>query len=246
MSKNTSKFSGITSLETFDESAFVANEHVSPDICNFVLTLACIYNDFKDTLLAFDYLEKGKPLGDFEENAEWGEFSGLRLHVIRIQVGLIHELLKLIEKSKKIIEDPFFDSVVRQVDRLGKDSWKTLVNIAQGNQDQNRIAKTLLLIRNKISFHYDPKELGKGYKKYFVDLVPKRKAYISRGESIKQERYYFADAASQNYFYSLYEDIGYDKFVENISAVMDSIAPALSQIITRFIQKRGYGWKQVN
>ncbi len=101
------------------------------------------------------------------------------------------------------------------------------------------------MIRNKISFHYDSKEILKGYKKYFVDTTPKRKAYISRGDTLKKERYYFADAALQNYFYSLYDDIGQDKFLDNIIAVMKCIAPALSQIITRFIQKRGYGWKRV-
>ena len=245
MSKNISRLSDITTLETFDESAFLANEHISQDVCNFILTLACIYNDYKDTLLSLYYIEKVKPSQPFEETAEWGEFNGLKFHVIRIQVALIHELLKLIEKSQKAIEDLFFDSVVRQIDKSGKKSWQTLVNISQGKEDPHRIAKTLLMIRNKISFHYDPKEISKGYKKYFVDTTPKRKAYISRGDTLKKERYYFADAGLQNYFYSLYDDIGQDKFLDNIIAVMECIAPALSQIITRFIQKCGYGWKRV-
>ena len=54
------------------------------------------------------------------------------------------------------------------------------------------------------------------------------------------------DFLLQNYFYSLYDDIGHDNFLDNIVAVMERIAPALSQIITRFIQKRGYGWKKVD
>jgi len=246
MNKGISKFSDISTLETFDESAFLSNEYVSQDVCNFILTLSCIYNDYKDTLLALNYIEKAQPSLPYEETAEWGEFNGLKFHVIRLQVALIHELLTLIKENKKAIEDPYFDLVVGQIDKLGKESWRTLVNISQGKEDSHLIAKTLLMIRNKISFHYDPKEISKGYKKYFLDLVPKRKAYISRGDNLKKERYYFAEAASQYYFYSLYDDIGHDNFLNNIVAVMECIAPALSQIITRFIQKRGYGWKRVD
>lgn len=246
MNKNTSRYSDIHSLDTFDESAFLGNESVSQDVCNFILALSCIYNDYKDILLSLSFLEQAKPSGDFEETAEWGEFSGLKFHVIRIQVALIHELLKVLNKSSKVFKDPFFDSVIMQIDKKGKDSWQTLVNISQGNEDPHKIAKMLLMIRNKISFHYDPKEISKGYKKYFCDTTNKKKAYISRGSTLKEERYYFADAAAQNYFYSLYGELGPDKFVENVAGVMSCIAPALSQIITRFIQKRGYGWKSVN
>jgi hypothetical protein len=196
--------------------------------------------------LALGYLEKVQPPLPVEENADWGEFNGVKFHVIRLQVALIHELLKLIKENKKVIEKPFFEEVVSQIDKKGRESWQTLVNVSQGKEDHNRIAKTLLMIRNKISFHYDPKEISKGYKKNYVDSNLKRKAYISRGNTLKEERYYFAEAASQKYFYSLYDDIGHENFLDNILAVLECIAPALSQIVTRFVQKRGYGWKRVN
>ena len=245
MSKYISRLSDITTLETFDESAFLENKEVSQEICSFILTLACIYNDFKDALLSLKSLDKVEPSGAYEETSEWGEHSGLKFHVIRILCSQIHELLNLIGRNKKVIEDPFFDEVVRQIDKLGKESWQSLVNISQGKKDAHRIAKTLLMIRNKISFHYDPKEISKGYKKYFLDASTKKKAYISRGDAIGQERYYFADAASQKYFNSLINDIGLGRFQDDIIVVMDKIAPALSQIIKMFIQKRGYGWRRV-
>ena len=73
MSKNISKYSDIHSLDTFDESAFLGNETVSQDVCNLILTLACIYNDYKDTLLSLSFLDQAKPSGNFQETAEWGE-----------------------------------------------------------------------------------------------------------------------------------------------------------------------------
>lgn len=246
MNRAISKFSEITSLEMFDESAFLGDDKVPQDVCNFVLALACIYNDYKDTLLSLSYLEKVKPLGEFEETAEWGEFNGLKFHIIRIQVALIHELLKFLSENKSVVEDQFIADVVMQMDKKGKQSWHTLVNISQGNDDPHRIAKTLMMIRNKISFHYDPKEISKGYRRYYCDSTERKKAYISRGDKLIKERYYFADAASQNYFYSRHDNIGQEKFINILIDVMECIAPALSQVITRFIQKRGFAWQQVN
>ncbi len=245
MNKYLSKFSEISSLETFDAQAFLANEQVSQDVCNFVLTLACIYNDYKDTILALDYLSKVQPPFPVEETATWGEYNGIKFHVIRSQIALVHELLKLIENNKKALEDTFYQSVVNQLDKRGRQSWRTLVAASQGMKDSNKTAKILLMIRNKISFHYDPKEIFKGYKKLFLDQPIRKRTYISRGNTLKEERYYFAEAGAQRYFYTFYEDIGEEKFIKQMQNVINSVAPALSQIIKHFIQKRGYGWKNV-
>lgn len=246
MKKNNSSLSGITSLETFDVSAFLANDDVTQDVCDFILALSCVYNDYKDTLIALEHMQKVQPPPPDKETAEWGEFNGIKFHAIRTQVAIVHELLKLIQKNKETIEDSFFIAVVDQLDKLGKESWQTLVNISQGKEDSHHIATILVRIRNKISFHYDTKEISKGYKKKFIDVSPKKKAYISRGDTLYKERYYFADAASQEYFRSLYENTEQDKFPDELIAVMEHIAPALSQIIKKFIQKRGYGWRTVH
>jgi hypothetical protein len=154
-------------------------------------------------------------------------------------------LLKLIENNKKVFEDTFYQSVVNQLDRKGRQSWQTLVAVSQGMKDSNKTAKILLMIRNKISFHFDPKEIFKGYKKLFLDPAMRKRAYISQGNTLREERYYFAEAGAQRYFYTFYEDIGEEKFMKQIQIVINSVAPALSQIIKYFIQKRGYGWKNV-
>lgn len=245
MDKYKSKLSEVSSLETFDSQAFLADDTVSQDVCNFVLTLACIYNDYKDTILALNYLSNVQPPFPVEETATWGEYNGLKFHVIRSQSALIHELLKLIEDNKGVLQNSFFQSVINQLDKVGSRSWKTLVAVSEGKEDSHKIAKTLLMIRNKIAFHYDPKEIFKGYKKLFLDTNTKKQTYISRGNILEGERYYFAEAGAQRYFQTFYEDIGEEKFLNEIRIVINSLAPALAQIIQKFIQKRGYGWRQV-
>lgn len=236
-----SKLSEISSLETFDVRSFLCNEQVSQDVCNFVLSLACVYNDFKDTTLALYYLSKVQPASPNEETATCGEYNGIRMHIIRSQVALIHELIDLIKRENKAVEDSFFQEIISQVDKVGRKSWKTLVDVSQGKNESNKISKALLMIRNKISFHYDVKEIFKGYKKLFIDSADK-KAYISRGDTLKKERYYFAEAAAQKYFYDNTEEA---EVLAKLLDVMDSIPPALSQIIKLFIQKRGYEWRNV-
>ncbi|MGD0282718.1 MAG: hypothetical protein ABSB95_10180 [Dissulfurispiraceae bacterium] len=239
--KYTSKLSGIYSLETFDAHAFVQDGRASQAVCNFILSLACVYNDFKDTTLALEYLAKVQPPSPNEETATCGEYNGIRMHIIRSQLALIHELIDLIKRESKTIEDSFFQEVISQVDKVGSHSWKTLVDVSQGKIESDKIARALLMIRNKISFHYDSKEIFKGYKKLFLDSTEK-KAYISRGDTLNKERYYFAEAAAQMYFYGCTEEA---EVLERILDVMAGIPPALSQIIKLFIQKRGYGWRNV-
>jgi len=126
MDKYQSKLSEISSLEFFNAQAFLANDLVSQDVCNFVLALASVYNDYKDTILALDYLSKVQPPFPVEETATWGEYNGIKFHIIRSQIALIHELLKLIENNNKVLEDTFYLSVVSQMDKGGRQSWQTL------------------------------------------------------------------------------------------------------------------------
>jgi len=48
-----------------------------------------------------------------------------------------------------------------------------------------------------IKFHYDSKELSRGYKYFFEKLRPYMKAYMSVGDDRNKTRFYFSDAATR-------------------------------------------------
>lgn len=54
-------------LETFDPAAFVGGEEVPQELCNFVLALALIYNDYKNLTYASLKLRESKPKGEAEK-----------------------------------------------------------------------------------------------------------------------------------------------------------------------------------
>ncbi len=51
------------------------------------------------------------------------------------------------------------------------------------------------MVRNKIANHYDKNEIFKGYKRKFID--GSYEPYISRGNKMIEERFFYADAASR-------------------------------------------------
>lgn len=235
MTENIKPFSALTELETFDPKIFEGNQQTPQDVCNFVLALACVYNDFKDILMAFHYLDCLQPSFPVKEIPEWGEFNGLKFHLIRIHISLVHELLSLIERSDGVLKNPYFQSITNHLDNLGKQTWEALVKASSGKASTS-LGKIFLMIRNKVAFHYDPKEFFKGYRNWFLNSKKSKKPYISRGKKITDERYYFAEASAQSYFDNLCAGACID--ANQVKKLATSLGPAISQIIKTFVDSR--------
>ena len=154
-------------LQTFERDAFVGDERVPQELCNFVLTLALIYNDCKDGIFSNMMLTGSKPKGQVESSRDWGTYNGIKLHYIRLHVALIHELLGLIEENQQIVKHEFFKSVIKKLPKQDRESWNALVSAALQQQTLNSLNRFLLMIRNKVSFHYDPKALYQGFRHHF-------------------------------------------------------------------------------
>jgi hypothetical protein len=80
MNKCIEKIDDLAKLESFDPLAFEADGTASQDVCNFVLTLALIFNDLKDLVYAHVTLQTQKPIGSFRISRPWGAYSGIDLH----------------------------------------------------------------------------------------------------------------------------------------------------------------------
>jgi len=142
-------------LETFDPAAFRESDDVPQAVCNFVLALAVIYNDFKDAIYAHVVLGSAKPDGSIRRTRAWGANVGAQGHVQRAILGMIHELLRLIEKSQAQIEHPTFASVVQRLNSPALTAWQALAAAGTG-RESDALSKRLVRFRNSVAFHYEP------------------------------------------------------------------------------------------
>ena len=69
-------------LQTFDPNAFVGNDEVPQNICNFVLAMALVYNDCKNGMFSNLLLADFKPAGKSKASRSWGAYSGIKFHYV--------------------------------------------------------------------------------------------------------------------------------------------------------------------
>lgn len=236
--------SELAQLETFDPLAFQANDKVPQDLCNFILALALIYNDFKDLIYGYMLTEQSRPKGRFKRTRLWGAFSGVQFHIFRSAVALLHELFNLISKNKSVLLQPFFTSILGQIAPSARKSWETVVTVALGNTPSNTLGKSLLRVRNKISFHYDGKAIFVGYRHHFLNSKPlDERAFISRGNSMKNSRFYFADAAALGYLRSIVGRENMEGLISEIRELLGPVNYSLMAIVNSFIKKREFAFR---
>jgi len=236
---------GLVPVETFDPCAFVPDENHSPALCAFVLTLAAIYNDFKNIMLADHLLEKQRPPGSPAETAAWGEYNGFRSYLVRVLAGLFHELLGVVSRNKSVLSDRAFTEAVKHIPKSSRESWQAIADAAFTQPSQSDVTRSLLLARNKVIFHYDCKEILKGYNLRFADPNQPSAPYISRGNTMQSTRFHFADAAAQAYLRQCLETQDIHKEYGPASPLITQVNLALHEIVLTFIQRRGCPWRSV-
>src|ERR1700733_8110948 len=92
---------GLAPLHFCDPQAFIANNEEDKLVCDFVLSLALIYNDLIDSLSILVHLINLKPKLAFEISKIFGEFSGVEQHHYRTLLLEMHELFYLLQQKKK-------------------------------------------------------------------------------------------------------------------------------------------------
>lgn len=235
--------SELGALETVDPEAFQGNEDVPQALCNFVLALALVFNDLRDLYLASILIQECKPSGLPQKARPWGYYSGLNLHVLRLIMSTIHELLNLIKAHESELNHPLFRKVVRSLPKPQRSDWDQVVRVGLGKTSTDeRLGKLLLKVRHKMVFHYDPKAVSNGYKNHFWEQRLDTRAYLSRGNSMQGSRFYFADAAVEG----LLREFGGNQSAEiaqGFQRLLDNVGQPLILIITAFIQKRGFAFR---
>jgi len=235
-------FADLSDFEEFDPNAFVSGNGASQELCNFVLALSLAYNDYKNYHMIYNMLLESEPESVREKSSSTGEYFGIRYHLTRLHIAFVHELLNLIEDNKRILSDQFFCELIRNIPRKARESWSVIIDAAFPKRSTKKGPNPLARVRNKIIFHYDAKELFSGYKKgFFRDGSISMKACISRGNKLRNIRFYFADLAVQKYLEKRLE-VNIKQFFSELEKIMREINMALYHICTMFIQKRGFAW----
>lgn len=226
-------------LETFDPIAFRGDETVPQSVCDLVLALALAFNDLKDIFYAHIILEEYKQDGTPPPRTRaFGLYNGVNVHLLRLLMGTVYELLNLIGRKEAIVQDAAFLKTVRLLPKDSRDAWNEVVSIALNRECTATIGKALLDARNHVAFHYDLKRIQSGYRRHFLSSQNEdTRAYISRGENMKETRFYFADAAAYGYLRNE-EGTSPGDLANNLVNTVGRVSLSLRDIVTRFIQYR--------
>lgn len=232
--------------ETFDPAAFLGDEAAPQELCNFILSLALIYNDSKDVIYSRLLLGESRPQHPVRKDRAWGAWAGIDFHIFRLLVGLLHELFDLIRNNQDVVQHPFLASVIKRLPPSGRKAWNAVITVASGATLTDSLGRSLLLIRHKVLAHYDPKAVFGGYKHHFIGTEKADdRAFISRGDNMQSSRFYFADAAATGW---LRLAAGKNQLDDMMMTIVDLLRPvnhALMGIVGTFIQKRGYAYHAV-
>jgi hypothetical protein len=233
----------LAALDTFDPAAFIGDDKVPQSLCNFVLTLSLISNDLRDLYYANILVGDCKPPGSPGKTRHWGYYAGLNLHVLRLIMSAVHELLNVIDQQRDDVDHDFFREVVKTLPSGVRQDWQEVVKVALGESSKDKkLGKLLLRIRNNISFHYDTKAVQAGFNNHFIVQRLDERAYVSRGNSMRGSRFYFADAVVEGLLSGLTGSHSVD-LATQFGKLLDGVSYALILIVCWFIQKRGFGFR---
>jgi hypothetical protein len=233
----------LSALESLDSSAFSADATTSQQTCDFVLALALAYNDIRDVILLRGLLREVQPPDLSVRDQAVGLWSGFLTSLLRTEFATVHELLNLIAQNRQVVAEPIFVKLERQLPKAGRESWSALKDAAFSKPAADPLTKALLLIRNKVGFHYDTKEIRRGFVRAFGPASAER-PLLSRGANMISTRFYFADSAVQEYIAYAVDQPLKDFIVEQ-AEMLRRINRALHQVVTCFVTLRGFPWRQL-
>lgn len=232
----------LASLECFNPKAFQSEDKNEQEVCNFVLMLSLINNDFKDLLWSFTQLNGCRINPQYPLTAYNGQYSGMKGHLTRLTHSLFSELAKLVKENQHVLDHPLFCETIKQINKANKGNWDQLVAYSNGGDNAlKELHDVSRLIRNNVAFHYyQPKFLAGGYEEFFsrVDRAENANAFISRGASLQSTRFYFADAAVEGCFEKYIGNEKAARLRPVLNKLSETLVQALYDIITSFIQLR--------
>ncbi len=233
----------LVSLETIPKDAFRPSAGATREECGFFLALALVHNDLKDVVLGQLLLAETPRPDASQPSTHRGQYGGVEAHLLRLLVGLLYELLEVVRSYPAVLSGSLFREVFRQCPKPGKTAWRAIVGAADGKPSNDPLSSALFFVRNKVSYHYDAKELVRGYESAFGQ--PRfGDPMLSRGNNMQQSRFYFADTAAQAYLLEKTGADAPDAVFGWSSSFSDQVNHALHWLVLKFIEVRGFTFRE--
>lgn len=211
---------------------------------SFFLVLGLIYNDLKGLVLFYNlFLEKYEvPDKEVEPNCHSGEYEGVKKQLDRLVIAFLSEMFIFLEKSHDVLHTAKFQVLVnKSLDSDQKKQWDSIIGYLK--KDQGKSTRSFLSkiaeIRSNVAYHYDHSlsELKKSFRKFFFSGAGnsfQEKAYYSMGESMRDTRFYYADAAVQQYLQDKL-GAGDDEF-QKIPKIVEDINQVFSCLLRVYLK----------
>ena len=232
---------------TIAEGEFGELQHLDPNLLRAdtafdrcLLALAFIFNDFKDLAIFDEWLQQQKP-AEGELSNRSGHWHGLRGHIDRLLVGMLHEFLNLLIEQAAVISSGEFQQLVATTPEKTRRAWRELGLLSKKVDDESA-HRTLLFnalrdVRNHTAFHYGAtKQLAAGYSAHFDETTEasRARAYYCVGEDMEATRFYYADAAANELVRRSGSNRGID-LRARVRDTLDGLNRALGPLIANHI-----------
>jgi len=226
-------------LHDFNAAALLTADE--RDLAAFMLMAALAFNDLKDLAAAEGALIASPAAGDDPEGKtpRRGEYAGQRVHVHRVLVGLLNEVMQLIADHTSLFPSRTFERCLKRMPVFAVRAWDALLDASQGyasgGKGDRKLRTALVTIRANVGFHYhQPKGLASGMAAFGASAGAR--AYVSLGRNAQASRFYFADAAAQTYFNSTLQ--GGLITLEDVMTYAGHVLDALRLLVGAYLQER--------
>lgn len=190
-------------IQDFDPLLLLSGEDA---IDAFVLSLASAYNDLKMFEWMNFMLHSYRPPNVDAITADAGQWNGMKVQAARWSMAVAHEILHAIAsaKEKGVLDKAPVLRTLKEMPIEDVQRWKSLVKASHQGQAAGPLRAYLRDVRNYGVFHYSYSErLLRAYRAFFT-VDPKSdhngEAFVSIGPTMKETRFFFADAAAQRMY----------------------------------------------
>jgi hypothetical protein len=228
-------------LTSFDPAELTQGTKEERELAGFIIALAIAFNDLKD-LTWWAYLLASFEVPTGQEVPSTGQHAGMRVHIHRLCVGLLHEVLVLVEKNLRLTQRPDFLALLRGMASPARNAWDILVAKASGYKAKTRTADEKALgdllerVRSSNIFHYNSRDALNGYDLFVKARPGSGQAYLSAGKDMEATRFYFADAAAQQLTNGLLGDAKVS--VDSLEKDLRNLNLALNDIVRSYLRHR--------
>ena len=227
-------------------------ESQADDVADFFLVLAAIFNDLKGLVL-FDKLvvDHYRLPGVTEVSVHSGSYGGVRIQMYKLLVATINEIFEFLKVSKSVLDTGEFALILNALPRPRREQWNAIVDIAfDRTPAASDFTKTLIQARNNVAFHYyqSGKNLRKGFigkffKKEKNNINKNEDAYYAVGENMGKTRFFYADAALEEYLAmnSVTRELDTkEKHQQLVRTIINDMNATIALLLKEYLRARPY------